>query len=283
MLCVAVASVGIVALVLAGCGGSMTGLIGGGVSPAGASLTLAPYVDGASQTPRWMDLADTLYSAVFRSTYAYPADTVQLSLNSDAAGLSFGISAPAHALKPNFCYQMKIEGPSVVSSPQTGLDFVNASLGYNGRWWDDTQNIALTDAQIQSHLGDTIKGYLYFDFIVTNADGSINATVPVKNSFHVTFKSTQQRRTANDGPLRTFAVVAAKGGWGYDVRKTTSKSVKLFGQWEPGRALPGTLRLPAGSYTGVEFRLTEESFHAKTPDGGNWRTVMNAALPAFAL
>lgn len=272
---------GLVAVLVAGCGGGMQP--GGGlVDTAGVTVPLAPYADGASQTPRWMDLADALYMTSFRSKFAYPAGKAQLVLNSTAAGLSFQIIAPARALKPNFCYQMKIEGPAIASTP-AGLDPVNAALGYNGRWWDDTRNIPLTDADIPSYLGDTIKGYLYFDFIVTAADGSINVTVPVANSYHVTFKSTQQTRLAKDGPLRVFKVNAVKDGWAYDNKKATSTSISLFGEAEPGRAAPGTLKLPAGSYSGVEFRLTEESFHATSTYGGKWRTVMNASLPTFSV
>jgi hypothetical protein len=178
---------------------------------------------------------------------------------------------------------MKIEGPARAwAGDIAGADFVNWSLGHNGRWWNDTDNIPLTDAQLASHLGDKIKGYLYFDFLVANKDGSVSQTSPVKNSYHVTWKSTQRTRTANDGPVRSCSVVVAKDGWAYD-KKQSTKTVNLYGEWEPGRAAPGALSLPVGVYSGVEFRLTEETFHSTAANGGNWRTVMNAPLPAFTV
>lgn len=274
---------GLMVWALSGCGG--------GISPTGShdmgaaavqSVFLTPYTDGVNQTPRWMDIADYLYASSFVGSFAHPANRVQLSFY-DSGGLQFALSAPARALKPNFCYQMKIEGPAKPwTGDLTGADFVNWNLGHNGRWWNDTDNIPLSDGDLAAHVGDSIKGYLYFDFAFTNKDGSVSRTAPVKNSYHVTWKSTQRSRTANDGALRSCSVVVARDGWAYD-RKQTTKTVKLYGEWEPGRPTPGTLTLPAGTYGGLEFRLTEESFHSTASKGGNWRTVMNAPLPAITV
>ena len=45
-------------------------------------------------------------------------------------------------------------------------------------------------------------------------------------------------------------------------------TVGIYAQWESGRALPGTLELPDGSYA-CRFVLTEESFHDATA-GSIW-------------
>jgi hypothetical protein len=49
----------------------------------------------------------------------------------------------------------------------------------------------------------------------------------------------------------------------------------IYAEWEPTRALPGELALPAGTYA-VRLFLTEESFHesAGSPPSGSWATVM---------
>ena len=268
----------ILAVVLSGCGASSQ------VQPQGSYLvSLQPFSDSPSQTPRWMDIANNLYAAAFRSAFVYPSNIVQLSYTTAQAPLQFGVLAPVHALKPNFCYQMKLEGPPVAwaSDPQ-GSDFTNWALGSNGRWWDDTDNMSLTDADLSSHVGDIIRGYLYFDFLVTAKDGSVTQTSTVNNSYHVTWKTSQRPRTGNDGPLRACSVTARKDRWAYD-RQGPAAVVKLYGEGEPGRPLPGQLALPAGSYSGVEFRLTEESFHSSSAYGGSWRTVMAAPVPIFTV
>ena len=284
-----VATLAVLAVVLSGCGGGNVVAPANEVQPQSVkSIYLQPFTDSASQTPRWMDIANYLYATTFNSSYQYPSSKVLLTYTTAQTPLQFGVNAPTHGLKPNFCYQMKIQGPAVAwpsSSPQT-TDFTNYTLGYNGRWWDDTKNIPLADTDISAgtYVGDVIRGYMYFDFAVTASDGSINQTSTVQNSYHVTWKTSDRARTANDGPIKNCSVVARKDGWAYNSNHTTA-TVKLYGEWEPGRALPGKLALPKGTYSGVEFRLTEESFHNLTgsPVGGAWRTVMTASVPNFTL
>jgi hypothetical protein len=231
-----------------------------------------------------MDDANNLFSAAFHSAFRYRSNSVQLTCTTAKTTLRFGVVAPAHALKPNFCYQMKLEGPSVAwpaISPQT-RDFTNWALGSNGRWWDDTKNIPLTDDQLNSCAGDLVRGYLYFDFLVTAKDGSVNYTSTVNNSYHVAFTPSQQAQTVNDGPLRTRTVAAVADGWAYG-KTHPIVVVTLYGQGEPDRPLPGSLSLPTGNYSRVRFRLTEESLHSTSTYGGNWDTVMVAGVPNFTI
>jgi len=246
---------------------------------------LQPFDDNPNQAPRWMDIADYLYGSVFKSGFAYPSDTVVLGYTTQESPLRFSVKAPYRSLKPNFCYQMKIEGPpNPWANDPTGSDFVNYQLGSKGRWWCDTCNLPLTDQDVASgaHLGHRVKGYLYFDFVVTDANGSVEQTSAAINSYHVTWKTSQRGPTAQDGSVRTYTVVANRDGWAYD-RKHRVVKVGLYGEGEPGRPLPGQMALAAGTYVGVEFRLTEESFHSARPDGGNWRTVMAAPVPTFTI
>lgn len=277
------------AVTLAGCGGSSLLPGGTGQAQMGTLATettyLRPFGDNPNQTPRWMDIADYLYSSVFRDTFEYPTSTVVLSYTTQEAPLRFTVSAPSHALKPNFCYQMKLEGPSQPwSNESTGADFENYQLGSNGRWWCDTCDCPLTDQEIESgeHTGHRVKGYLYFDFLVTKKGGSAEQTSTANNSYHVTWKTRQRRPGPNDGPIGTYTVVANPDGWAYN-RGHRTVNVGLYGEWEPGRPLPGQVALAPGTYEGVEFRLTEESFHSSRPYGGNWRTVLVASSLAFEI
>jgi hypothetical protein len=286
LLCLVVIALGFGVFLLAGCGSSV-GSVGGGrdVTSDWGLTYLLPFDDNPNQTPRWMDIADNLYSSGFQASYQYPANTVRLEYTTMETALQFAVKADPHALKPNFCYQMKIEGPPQSWSGEgEGSDLVNYQLGSNGRWWCDTCNRALSDAEVFSgeHNGHQVKGYLYFDFLVTGPDGGVQQTSTANTSYHVTWRTSQRTPTANDGPVRTYTVVADPDGWAYD-RHRRSKTIGVYGEWESGRALPGQVALAPGTYSGVQFRLTEESFHSANPNGGNWRTVMVADMPSFVI
>jgi len=280
------------------CGLALLAMIGCGGTPEGeyrmarpmdiVDRFLEPFIDNDGQTPRWMDVADYLYSpAIQQVDTLYGAGLVQLSYTTLESPLKFTVSAPPQTLKPNFCYQMKLEGPSQawVGDPD-GADFANAQLGYNGRWWCDTCNQSLNDKTVKVHMRKHhhVKGYLYFDFLVTDHEGKADYSAEVNNSYHVTWKTVQQAPAGNDGPVRWHEVIANKteAGWAYDQDYPTT-SVGVYGQWEPDRPLPGGVQLANGTYEGVEFRLTEESFHSTAPLGGNWRTVMRAGDLSFTI
>jgi len=271
-------------VVIAGCGGvSGPGSLGD-TSAATETMPLLPFDDNATQTARWMNIADYLYSDAFQTSYTYPSGMVQLSYTTQEAPLRFSVSAPYRALKPSFCYQMKLEGPAVPYGQSADSDFVNNELGFNGRWWCDDCNQPLTDADVLSgtHDGHVVKGYLYFDYVVTEQDGSVQYTATTNSSYHVTWKTSQRSPAPNDGAVRTYSVVVGKDGWAYD-RKRRTKEIGLYGEWEPGRPLPGQVALAPGIYQNVQFRLTEESFHSSHPSGGNWRTVMAATIDEFEI
>ena len=286
-------SIGLIAcvplVVFSGCGAAVAPTGGSDAVRAGTlaieSTYLLPLEDDPNQTPRWMDIADYLYSSTFSDSFQYPGSMVALTYTTQESPLQFSISAPYHALKPNFCYQMKLEGPPQPwHNDPDGNDFENYQLGSNGRWWCDTCNRSLTDQEVASgdHTGHDVKGYLYFDFLVTDKDGSVEQTSTANNSYHVTWKTNQRRPGADDGLARTYNVVANVDGWAYDRRRRPVK-VGIYGEWEPGRPLPGHVALASGVYRDVELRLTEESFHSPKPAGGNWRTVMVAPGLAFEI
>ena len=284
---IAVAAVVTVGLSLAGCGSlspnGATGTIEYVTTQAVLSEYLSPFEDSASQTPRWLDVGDNPYVNTFQS-FSYLPDTILLQYTTQETPLMFAIAAPVHSLKPNFCYQVKLEGPSKPwESDPSGNDFVNAQLGYNGRWWCDTCNATLDDRTVSMHMRRShyVKGYLLFGFIVTDGDGRVDQTVVVDSSYHVVWKTSQRSRGANDGPNTLVNRTIAPDGWAYDTSYGIAE--QLYAEWEPDRPLPGDLALAAGAYNGVQLRLTEESFHSTHPLGGNWRTVLVADGLSFVI
>jgi CARDB len=272
-------------VILSGCGGSSPGP---GTDRSFSTVTtyLQAFEDNPSQGPRWMDIADNFYSSAFENAFLYPDGLVQLTYTTAESPLRFGVIADPHELKPNFCYQMKLEGPQQAWTGSPTADFANWQFGFNGRWWCDTAtcNKALTDDDVLSgnHNGHLVKGFLYFDFLVTGKDGSVSQTSTANSSYHVTWKASQRSRGASDGPVRTYSVVARPDNWAYD-RQYRTTNVGLYGEWEPYRPLPGQVALASGKYEGVQFRLTEETFHSHSPAGGNWRTVMVASGLSFEI
>ncbi len=279
-----------VTFTLSGCGGfspnDATGTPRYVTTLAVLSEYLTPFDDAASQDPRWLDVGDNSYAitGTFES-FSYPPDTVLLRYTTQETPLAFTVEAPTHALKPNFCYQIKLEGPSKPwEGDPSGDDFVNAQLGYNGRWWCDTCNASLDDNTVNTHMRRShyVKGYLLFGFIVTDADGSVNQTVVVDSSYHVIWKSSQRSRGANDGPITVVSRIIAPDGWAYDA--ACSIDEQLYAEREPNRPLPSDLVLADGAYSGVQLRLTEESFHSTNPLlGGEWRTVLVADNLGFVI
>lgn len=250
--------------------------------PADEIVYLQPHEDDPRLRPRWRDVADYPYPERFRTSFRYVPDTVELRYTTTHP-LQFTVTAPAHSLKPNFCYQMKLWGPLVPwpADPQA-TNFANWALGTRGRWSDGVNNLLIKDADLAQHVGRTMHGYLYFDYFVTAPDGSVQYTGRVDSSYHVTWKTSQRAPSGRDGPLRTFPVVTRGYRWAYD-RAFPQVDAHLFGEAEPYRPAPGRLVLPAGTYRGVQFVLTEESFHSRREDGGVWRTVLQASLPEFTL
>ena len=245
------AMAGLVAL--SGCGGAM--------GPSGTEfidaadivpVTLAPAFD--QQNPRWLDVANTPYSASFVSTYSYSQAVVTATLVTSADGLV--ITLDGTGLKPNFAYQVKLEG-------QPSVDLTaNAILGGLGRWWEGT-------------------GYLIAGYFVTDAAGTItsaassevwpDAAIRVDSSYHVLWTTDQRRPTRSDGPIIGHKVIQTL--YGYDVSQN-GDMVKVYGEWQSGRPKPGNVVLPDGDYTCL-LRLTEEGFHLS---GDLWKTVLEAQV-----
>jgi len=213
--------------------------------PATVVVNLSPTFE---PNERWMDIADNVYSGEFRSTYQYANAQVTASYEVPVNQIKFEIQATG--LKPNFAYQVKLEGlPS--EDP-----WANQILGNLGRWWNDV-------------------GYLIFSYVVADDYGRVNFTANVDSSYHVLWKTDQRRRTRNDGPIIKH-YVAGHTDYGYDIA-VDGPRVDVYGEWETGRPKPGTLVLPSGNYH-ILLRISEESFHSQDALGGNWASVLDAPV-----
>ncbi len=252
-----------------------------------ASLS-AVYWDIGNQ--RWRDTATTPYAAGPIGSYDYASATVQLEYAESGPALAGVLTGSG--LKPNFSYQVKLNGKPSYLWGAAGDDLANERLGFAGRWWLSQVEISTGDVvdAWNSHDGEythwkdngftdgtyvyVFEGYLLFDFAVTDAAGEVSRAVKVDSSFHVLWKTSQRQPGPNDSDPETHVfVVDGASEWYASSQPDETRS--LYAEWEPGRALPGELSLPAGSYE-LRIFLTEESFHENTapPTSGRWATVM---------
>jgi len=258
------------------------------------STYLRPVLSGDF---RWLDVADQPYSASYRSGHDYGDAQVELSY--PAITPYFQGTLVAQNLKPNFAYQVKLEGISGASD--------NECIGLSGRWWEEEWNgSAWINGRNLNDKGDGTapnpndevyfshrdelwsadppvlkykhSGYRVFAYFVT--DGNGDATVPfaADSSYHVLWKVAQRAHTVADGPLITatfdaddFDVYEDSGGDDFPLQVT-----QVFGEWE--RLPVGGVMLRGGSYSASLF-LTEESFHGSGGSyAGGWAAAMVAPV-----
>jgi len=259
-------------------------------------MKLAP-VEWDRERQRWRDVAAQHFSAEKRAAYDYAQASVHLDCA--ARGATFEGTLTASGLKPNFAYQLKLNGrPTFLFGPE-GDDEANERLGYTGRWWarqireSDGATVRQWRSNDKEYEGWKFRrfhdaehhvvfdGYLLFDYLVTDPDGSATLDVALDSSFHVLFKTAQREPKPNDSIPTTHQILAsADSGW-YD-RDLPPQTIELYAEWEPTRALPGECVLPAGDYR-VQLFLTEETFHERDPGSGTWPTVLAAPDLAFTI
>lgn len=198
---------------------------------------------------RWKDVAGNMYAGApdtSPGSQDYAGASVMVSYS--VVGQQLKGKITASGLKPNFAYQMKLEGKS--SDPWT-----NSTLAAIGRTSGST-------------------GYLIFDLLMTDENGNAMSKFVTDSSFHVVETVSRRAPTANDGPVTTYTFDPDTSSPWYDVDYPQATE-SLYGMYEPGRALPGTLLLPSGSYD-CKFVLTEESFHDAS-GGSIWAGVPGGA------
>jgi len=278
-------------VLVTGCGGSLapaTNSRSQVVSARGQSW-LMPYAP-SPQDYRWLDIADNAYSTTFQSSFKYAGNQVQVTYADAASSLEGTLTATA--LKPNFAYQIKLEGKPTATYPWTAndlkdpLNWTNKQLGSLGRWWCVNCGWNVADNQLSRHRGHMILGYLLFDFFVTDNVGSATQAFSLDSSFHVLWKTSQRAPGPNDGAPRDYVVIGS-GEYAYP-GPVGPEAVSIYAEWEPNRPLPGQVVLPAGTYQ-CRLLLAEESFHNKmsgypsNPLGGFWASALSDESLSFAV
>jgi hypothetical protein len=261
------------------------------------SVGLVPIVgEGVAQTSdyRWRDVADSLYSANYRTHYEYSQAQVEITFG--RADQFFKGTLTALNLKPNFAYQMKLVGIPGTSS--------NEMIGLTGRWWQEQwdgtawtngQNLndkgngsspnpndevysarkLITDASSPTGYRFRYIGYLLFGYLITDSNGGATLDFETGSSYHVLWKTTQRTREADDGPLNTVTFDPNPTQPAYDADYPSS-TVSIFGEWE--RLPIGGVLLPPGDYS-CEVVLTEESFHGSGGTyAGNWASAVERSI-----
>jgi hypothetical protein len=265
----------------------------------GAETVVLEDIDSGTTSPngdyRWLDVADQLYAETYRDTYDYTYATVSVTFT--ASGEALQGTLEAENLKPNFAYQLKIAGDSLLPG--------NERIGIAGRWWQEQwtgsdwgngQNLNnkgsgstpnpndltyfsrrdIIDLESTTGLHYKYTGYLCFDYFTTDENGDATLAFETKSSYHVVWKTSQRPWTSNDGPKKTVT---------FDVDPLTSpaydedypeQTVTIFGEWE--RLPVGGIHLQPGDYA-CQIILTEESFHGSGGTySGSWAAAMGADI-----
>ena len=228
---------------------------------------------------RWKDIGGQLYAQSFIDSFSYAAANVVLKL--DTPGLNYlGGSIVAAGLKPNFAYQIKLDGNPSKGGATPPDDAGNEIIGYRGRWWRIMPNPGnALDSEYNTYKNDpnyAYEGYLLVAYFVTDPQGNANVQFAGNNSYHVLWRTDQRSPAPNDGPPLAVTLPSTAGNPAYGV-SVSERQYSLYGEWEPTRALPGTLTLPQGHYK-CRVYLTEESFHDYGAQGGMWAAAMSGPL-----
>lgn len=234
----------------------------------------------AYQAFYWFDAAGNPYSSEYQRGFTYASAKVSLTYETPTRNPLRG-RIVGSGLKPNFAYQLKMEGKPTALYGQAGDDAGNEKIGFAGRWWREKPNPA--NARDADYLRDRAKpnhvylGYLLFGYVMTDCQGELDAEIAVDSSFHVLWQEGQQhKRREQDGPVVRYVLTVPFDDPRYEVVVPES-TVGVYGETEPGRALPGQLRLAPGSYD-TRLIVTEESWHKINP---GWASILRVDSMKF--
>ena len=246
---------------------------------------------------RWLDIADQKYGATYISNYNYTQATVEAQYKVERGILEGTLTATN--LKPNFVYQVKLEG-----NPEENPE-ANENIGLAGRWWrEEWDGTKWTSGQNLNNKGDgsspnpndvtyfatkdtpdptsptglnyRYRGYLVFDYLVTDEAGNAIINFTVNSSYHVLWKTIQRAHASQDGPVKSSTFDPDPSSPAYD-SDYPENTISVFGEWE--RLPVGGIYLDNGNYS-CNFILTEESFHGSGDDlyDGGWSAAMGAPI-----
>ncbi len=247
---------------------------------------------------RWRDVAGNLYSDTYRTNYGYDNIDVQVQITFEENDVTLHGQLSATDLKPNFAYQLKINGFSGTAS--------NERIGLAGRWWQEEwdgsqwsggQNLNNkgdgsspnpndlvyfarrdeTDQSSPTGLNYRYTGYLVVDYFITDENGDAVLDFEANSSYHVLWNTIQRTHAANDGPTKSATFDPDPTQSAYD-KDYPQSGMTVFGEWE--RLPVGEVYLAPGTYD-CQIILTEESFHSWPTDSsftGQWAAAMGTNM-----
>ena len=228
------------------------------------SVCMTRVPDDGSQ--RWLDIAGNAYSGEFSRRYSQGSiPVVRLRLESDGPLLRGRIEGKG--LKPNFAYQVKLNG---IYEYREAFE----AIGSVGRWRFPGRATNYTDGDYTRALRKSrAEAYIMFDFLITDAAGNVVRDLELNHSLHVLWNASRQRgdcRSADSVPFWVDASAAEV----YARPKALSTLERIWAEREHVRYERGddVVCLPPGTYHAT-LALTEESFHDHGEDGGWWATA----------
>ena len=105
------------------------------------------FIDSSFSVYRWRDVAGNLYSDTYRNNFSYDNIDVQAQVTFEENDVTLHGQLSATDLKPNFTYQLKINGFSGTAS--------NEQIGLAGRWWQE-------EWDGRSDQGKSVSSGIYF-------------------------------------------------------------------------------------------------------------------------
>jgi len=248
----------------------------GAVSSLAAEAQLT-RISGVNESDlRWWDVASNVFDSAYSTTYTYDDATVMLTYGTGGDPVTLAGHLSAVNLKPNFAYQIKLEGKPSGQWGDDGDDQANENIGFLGRWWRVQPSPGpSSDADYLEHRDDPAYiyiGFLVFDFFITDSDGSAEVDFALDSSLHVLANDSQGTPGICDAPFQWRTVVGLASDPAYDTDVGPS-DVGVYGQQEATRPCYGEAVMASGSYD-CRFILTEESFHHSGAGSGNWASVM---------
>lgn len=215
----------------------------------------------------WKDVSGQGYGDDFARGFSYDKAVVRLAYNRSARG-RFKARLKAEGLKPNFCYQVKLEGKPWGFWVYASDDVANEALGRAGHFWraqPEPREVSLEEFEAdKDKQGYVFIGSVLLDFLVTDEHGKANVAVDSYSSLKMVWKPDQRTHQPGDGPIRDY--------------RLNGQTTEIYGENLAGGGA-GSLELPVGPYN-VQVSLTEESFG--DPEGA-WARIMVAEDVSFEI
>ena len=239
------------------------------IAAEGAMFDISP-----SSGERWMDIGANEFRLSYRNSYDYASDP-SVTVHWAPVGDAFLGWIEATGLKPNFAYQIKLDG---------NRDYPTAfeNIGYNGRWWIDGEGTNVLDSLYEWYKanspGTNMASYILVDYFVTDGDGDATKYFLLDSTYHVLWSPELNSGAMPDGddsPVYPH-VFSLDNELAYDPPDPTEYTTNIWleQEWVNTRPAIGEVQLPAGCYV-AKVILTEESFHQSgETHGGTWASVL---------